>query len=121
MLKQVRILIILAILFLNIGCVERKFTNISDCEHIKSELKKDRCFANLMGDVPLNNTELRVKICDKIVNTEIRDMCIFEVARDGWRSMPFGILIDLCNNLSSNPLRESCNSINTRPHLQAIR
>lgn len=121
MLKQVEILVILIIFFLNVGCSERKFISISDCEHVTSESKRDRCFVNLIGNIPLNDTELRVKICDKIVNTEIRDICTFKVAQEGWKSIPLGTLTDLCNNISSNPLRESCNNIQIRLHLQTIR
>ena len=121
MLNQIKILIILVVIFLNMGCFENKFTDISDCEHIKDESKRDNCFAGLVQNIPSNNTELNIKICGKIINKEVRDLCFFKVAKEGWKFMPYDTLAELCNSISNEPLKSSCHDIVYRPHLQAIR
>ena len=121
MLNQIKILIILVVIFLNIGCSENKFTDIPDCERIKDESKRDNCFAGLVQNTTPNNTKLNIDVCSRIVDTEIRDLCFFKVAKDGWRFMSYDTLDELCNSVSNEPLKDSCQDIGDRPHLQAIR
>lgn len=107
--------------FLSIGCSELEFTDVSDCENIKNDIKRDKCFVSLIEDIPSNNTELRVKICERIVNVETKDMCILEGAQKGWRFMPLDTLKNLCSNISNDYLIDSCSNIYIRLHLQPFR
>lgn len=121
MLRKIEIFIVLLIVFFSTGCFDRKMNNISDCENIKNEFKSDKCFVSLIENIPSDNTDLKIEICDKIIDVEIRDVCFFKIVKDGWRVMSSDNLINLCGNIISDPLRKSCEDIEGRPHLQAIR
>lgn len=121
MLRQIEIFVILILVSLSMGCFNQKFVSISDCEGIENDFKRDRCFAGFVEAIPLNNTSLRIKLCEKIINLEIKDLCSFKVARDGWRTMSSDTLINLCESISNDHLEESCRDIYVRDHLQMMR
>ncbi len=121
MLKQTSVLAVFVILLLSVGCKEKIPACLSDCENIKSEQKRDNCFARLVEISDLNDTSKSIESCSRITDTELRDLCLFKVSQDSWRNMPADTLRSLCSNISSGPLRNSCKDITGRPHLQAIR
>jgi len=121
MLKQTSVLVVFIILLLSVGCKEKIPASLSDCENIKSEQKRDNCFARLVEISDLNDTSKNIEACSRITDTELRDLCLFKVSQDNWRSMPADTLVGLCYNISSEPLRNSCENILQRPHLQLIR
>lgn len=121
MLKQASVFAIFVILLLSAGCKEKLPANLSDCENIKNEQKRDNCFVNLIEISAMNDTSKSIEACRMITDTELMDLCLFKVSQDSWRTMPADTLRDLCSNISSEPLRNSCNDIQGRPHLQVIR
>lgn len=121
MFRYIKILIILIIIFLSIGCSVHTFTIISDCERIKTDFQRDKCFASLIESIPLEDTDLRIKTCNKIIDIEMRDLCFFKVAHESWRFMSPSNLDALCENIDNRFLKQSCKDINSRPHLQQIR
>lgn len=121
MLEYIKILIILMILFLVAGCSIHTFASISDCERIKADSQKDKCFASLIDGVPLKDVDLRIKTCGKIIDVEMNDLCFFKVAHESWKFTPPSDLDVLCDNINDSFLKQSCKDINGRPHLQMIR
>lgn len=121
MLKQTDIFIILAILLFSTGCTGKNPVSISDCVSIKNEANKDNCLARLVEISAINDTSKNIEACSRITDTELMDLCLFKISQDSWRIMPADTLRSLCSNISSGPLRNSCNDITGRPHLQAIR
>lgn len=118
-----KLIIILIILLLNLGCSEQKFTNTSNCEDINNEPKRDKCFANLILTIPSDSIDLRADICSKITDTEMRDLCFFKVIREGLNVIPPENITDLnalCQNIESETLREYIDKMTKRPHLEKI-
>lgn len=112
--------ILLVLLFLSIGCSEKRFSNISDCDTIRHNLKRDKCFINFIDGVPSNETNLRTQLCNSINNTEFKDACFLKTAQDGWKFMSSDNLSELCSTINESSLRESCDDINRRPHLKIL-
>lgn len=121
MIKQLSLLIVLMVIFLSAGCSIHTFASVSDCESIKTDSKRDKCFTNLIEQIPLDNTGLKVGICNKISNIEMRDLCFFKVAHESWRFMSPSNLDALCDGIGDHFLKRSCKDIQGRLHLQQIR